>query len=314
MPTLTHQKEPFKFDVPAFSLSLPDDPDGYRPSPELVTAVKVALTLGQPLLVTGEPGAGKTQLARYVAAGLDLNEPFVFEAQTGSVKQDLYYQYDALGHFQWAQVRREKDEPLSAADFESRFIRYQGLGAAIRAGKRCVVLVDEIDKAPRDLPNDLLAALEKLSFAVDQTPGNTPLAYRCEKPEHRPIVIITSNSEKNLPDAFLRRVVYYHIPFPDDDQLLDILKSRTSAFAETELKPLRDYFLQLRNAGNLNKKPATAELIAWAALLAHLRFPVDKLKKPDTLNDEERAMLRGANAVLAKTREDLDTLNKTLSA
>jgi len=108
--------------------------------------------------------------------------------------------------------------------------------------------------------------------------------------------------------------VYYHIPFPDDDQLLDILKSRTSAFAETELKPLRDYFLQLRNAGNLNKKPATAELIAWAALLAHLRFPVDKLKKPDTLNDEERAMLRGANAVLAKTREDLDTLNKTLSA
>lgn len=313
MPTLSHPKESFEFKVPDLPVTISDDPTGYQPSPDLVVAIKVALTLGQPLLVTGEPGTGKTQLARYVAAGLDLGEPFVFEAQTGSVKQDLYYQYDALGHFQWAQVRREKDEPLSAADFESRFIRYQGLGAAIKAGKRSVVLIDEIDKAPRDLPNDLLAALEKLEFAVDQAPENTHLKYECKEKAHRPVVIITSNSEKNLPDAFLRRVVYHHIPFPDDDQLLDILKARTKAFAETELPPLRDFFLQLRNAGNLNKKPATAELIAWAGLLAYLRFPVEKLEKTGGLKDKERAILRSANAVLAKTREDLEALNKTLA-
>ena len=107
-------------------------------------------------------------------------------------------------------------------------------------------------------------------------------------------------------------MVYHHIPFPDDDQLLEILKARTSAFAETELEPLRDYFLQLRNAGNLNKKPATAELIAWAGLLAHLGFPVEKLANKDALGSKERAVLRSANAVLAKTREDLETLNKTL--
>jgi MoxR-like ATPase len=315
MHALTHPKEPFEFQVPALPLVLPDDPAGYRPSPELVTAVKVALTLGQPLLVTGEPGTGKTQLARFVAHSLGLGDPLVFEAQTGSVKQDLYYQYDALGHFQWAQVRREKDEPLSVEDFECRFIRYQGLGSAIKAGRRCVVLIDEIDKAPRDLPNDLLAALEKLEFTVDQTPGDTLLRYGCEKSsEHRPIVIVTSNSEKNLPDAFLRRVVYFHIPFPNDEQLLEILKVRTVAFKDVDLKSICNYFLQLRDAGNLNKKPATAELIAWASLLAHLHFPVEKLTARETLNDQELAMLQCANAVMAKTREDLDTLNNSLSA
>jgi len=310
MASLKHPKESFDFSLPPISLSLPDDPTGYQPSPELWVAVKVAVTLGQPLLVTGEPGTGKTQLARYVAHRFGLDAPIVFESQTVSVKKDLFYQYDALGHFQWAQVRREADTVLEQSEFEDRFIRYQGIGKAIQAKKRCVVLIDEIDKAPRDLPNDLLAALEKLEFEVSETPGKRSIPQVCDDPTLRPIVIVTSNSEKNLPDAFLRRVVYHHIAFPDDDQLLEILKARTTAFKETELAPIRDYFKNLREAGNLNKKPATAELIAWASLLAHLRFPVKKLEDLSKGSMEELAMLRGANAVLAKTREDLDTLNE----
>lgn len=313
MSKLSHAKEAFPFDLPAFPLRAYSDPAGYRPSPELVAAVKVAITLGQPLLVTGEPGTGKTQLAHYVANSLGLGAPLVFEAQTTSLKQDLYYQYDALSHFQWAQVSRKEEYALSVTEFETRFIAYQALGDAIKKGKRCVVLIDEIDKAPRDLPNDLLAALEDMKFAVNQAPGK--LQHQWPEQEPRPIVIITSNSEKNLPDAFLRRVVYHHIPFPEDpEQVLDILKARTKAFAETELAPLSAYFLGVRKENSLFKKPATAELIAWANLLSHLRFPVQKLGDIAGLNEKERAMLRSANAALAKTREDLDTLNKALNA
>lgn len=310
MPTLSHPKETFKFDTPEFPLRPSTDPKGYRPSPELVAATKVAITLGQPLLVTGEPGTGKTQLARYVADCLQLGEPRVFEAQTTSLKQDLYYLYDALSHFQWAQVKREQEAALSKEEFENKFITYQALGDAIRKGERCVVLIDEIDKAPRDLPNDLLAALDEMKFAVNQAPGT--LEYKWPEKEPRPIVIITSNSEKNLPDAFLRRVVYHHIPFPKELELLDILKARTTAFADTDLQPLATFFLRLRTEFSLFKKPATAELIGWANLLHYLKFPVQKLDNLASLDAKERALLRSANAALAKTREDLDALNKII--
>ncbi|MEM6699885.1 MAG: MoxR family ATPase, partial [Bacteroidota bacterium] len=183
-----------------------NNPVLYTPSDALKSAVNVALALGQPLLVTGEPGTGKTQLAYHVAHFFGLGGPLIFNAQTTSVANNLFYNYDALGHFQYNQNHREA---LSTEELEKKFIHYNALGEAIRRNKRMVVLIDEIDKAPRDLPNDLLFAIESLSFRVSEI--NKSFQASTTK---RPIIIITSNSEKNLPDAFMRRVVYHHIKFP----------------------------------------------------------------------------------------------------
>jgi MoxR-like ATPase len=317
---LSHPKEKFPFPDKQGS-SLPNNnASGYIPSPELIAAVNVALALGQPLLLTGEPGTGKTGLAYYLAFKFELGDPVVFNAQTVSTKKDLFYHYDALGHFQWAQVHRDISEPLSQVDFEERLnlIRYEGLGLAIKKAqmekKRSVVLIDEIDKAPRDLPNDLLAAIEKLRFDVPEIPGSEKVTYECPE-DLKPVIIITSNSEKNLPDAFLRRVVYFHIDFPDKDELLRILQSRTTLFKDNNLEAIIDYFNEIRDSKGLSKKPATAELIAWATLLGQLKFPIKKLKSSEDapLDKIEREILRIANSVLAKTKEDLALLNDDLN-
>lgn len=312
---LSHPNEKFPFpDIQGGILK--DDPGGYIPSRELVAAINVALALGQPLLLTGEPGTGKTGLAHYLADTFKLGDPIIFNAQTISTKKDLFYQYDALGHFQWAQANRDKPEPLSQQDFEDRLnlIRYEGLGLAIREAhlndSRSVVLIDEIDKAPRDFPNDLLAAIEMLRFDVPEIPGDKKVMYECPK-DLKPIIVITSNSEKNLPDAFLRRVIYFHIEFPEEKELIRILESRTSGLKGIHPKAIINYFNDIRDSRGLNKKPATAELIAWTTLLRRLDFPTEKLLNME-LDSTEREILRLANSVLAKTREDLDILNGAL--
>jgi len=273
-----------------------ENPEGYVASPALRDAVNVAIALGQPLLLTGEPGTGKTRLAHSIAYEIGLAKPYVFYTKTSSVARDLFYTYDSLGHFHDVQL---KEKPgLSAKDY----ISYQALGQAIidSPTQRAVVLIDEIDKAPRDLPNDILNELEEMSFTVRET-GESFEAT----PAHRPILVFTSNSEKNLPDAFLRRVVYYHIPFPDRDTLEQIVRKRLSISPEFEQNMLADaitHFMDIRANQGLRKPPATAELLAWIHILDREGINV----KGDVSSQVEKIAM--SYSLLAKNQEDLDKL------
>lgn len=300
-----YKKTDKQLDLPPVQINKKlEDPKLYIPSEGLENAVNVALALGHPLLVTGEPGTGKTRLADHIAWVFNLGDAIVFNAQTTSSAKDLFYKYDALGHFQYSQTSKEL---LSPEQVEEKFIEYQGLGKAIKEKKRCVVLIDEIDKAPRDLPNDVLAALEKLEFKVSEI-GKT---YHADKSQ-TPIIVMTSNSEKNLPEAFLRRVTYFHIPFPKANMLLDILQAKTYDLEDTDLNAAIQHFENIREERKtkLKKKPATAELIYWVLLLQKLNFNCTQLEDLDSLSGADKKNLEISYSVLAKNKEDLAVLKK----
>ena len=292
-----------------------NDPAGYLADEGLRDAVNVALMLGQPLLVTGEPGTGKTQLAASIAFELAAPAPLTFHTKTTSTARDLFYRYDALGHFHDAQFR--KDEAVV-----ENYITYEALGLAILlsmdpkdadpflpgplrgAGPvRSVVLIDEVDKAPRDLPNDVLNEIDNMSFTIKET-GRTFSADQ----GYRPIVILTSNSEKNLPDAFLRRCVFYHIAFPDRGRLKEIVQRRLrlgSEFTPQMLDHALTHFEKIRDL-TLKKRPATAELLAWLRVLDKRQIDVNNLQ-----SGEAEALLF-TYSILSKSKEDREMIARNL--
>ena len=291
-----------------------DDPRFYLADKPLRDAVNVALTLGQPLLVTGEPGTGKTQLAASLALELGLPAPLTFHTKTTSTAKDLFYRYDALRHFHDAHF-------LTAARPVDAYVTYEALGLAILlslpaaeahaflpedrrvpAPTRSVVLIDEIDKAPRDLPNDILNEIDNLAFTVSES-GRTFRAAQA----FRPIVVLTSNSEKNLPDAFLRRCVFYSIAFPDRNRLREIVHRRLGnrAFSAGMIDHAIEHFESLRGLA-LKKKPATAEFLQWMQVLE--RMSID----PANVGPKEAEALALSYCALAKTKEDLALMHSHL--
>ena len=239
--------------------------DGYIASDDLAMAVNAAMTLERPLLVKGEPGTGKTELARQVAEsmGMELIEWHI--KSTTKAAQGLY-EYDAVSRLRDSQLGDERVHDIA------NYIKRGKLWEAFEAEKRVVLLIDEVDKADIEFPNDLLQELDRMEFHVYET-GQT---VRAEK---RPVVIITSNNEKELPDAFLRRCFFHYIRFPEPDVMKQIVAVHFPDIKPALLTEALTRFYDIREQTGLKKKPSTSEVLDWLKLLLAEDLTAEDLKK-----------------------------------
>ena len=255
----------------------------YIVSDELRNSVNIAMALGKPLLIKGEPGTGKTMLAESIAEALD-KKLLIWNIKSTTKAQEGLYVYDT--------VQRLYDSQFGEANVADikQYIKLGKLGEAFTADEQVVLLIDEIDKADLEFPNDLLWELDQMSFYIPET-------KEMVKTKERPIVIITSNAEKELPDAFLRRCIFHYIAFPDAEEMEKIVKVHHPHLDNKLLELAMETFYTLRSIPNIQKRPSTSELIDWLQALVIGGISPSKIK-------QDLPFL----GVLLKKNEDLDTL------
>ncbi|MDP0927226.1 MoxR family ATPase [Paracoccus onubensis] len=264
--------------------------DRYVAPPELAIAVNAAVTLERPLLVKGEPGTGKTELARQVAGSLGL--PIIeWHVKSTTKAQQGLYEYDAVSRLRDSQLGDERVHDVA------NYIRKGKLWQAFEAEQKTVLLIDEIDKADIEFPNDLLQELDRMEFHVYET------AQTIEA-RHRPVVIITSNNEKELPDAFLRRCFFHYIRFPDAETLRAIVDVHYPGIKPRLLEEALTQFFELRDAPGLKKKPSTSELLDWLKLIL-----AEDLSPEDLRRDSGEALPKLHGALL-KNEQDVTLFEK----
>lgn len=237
----------------------------YVTSEALRNAVNVAIALGRPLLIRGEPGTGKTLLAHSIAKGLG-KKLIVWNIKSTTKAQEGLYFYDT--------VQRLNDSRFGDKDISNikQYIKLGKLGQAFTASEQTVLLIDEVDKADIEFPNDLLNEIDEMSFFIPETNETV-------KAKYRPITIITSNAEKELPDAFLRRCIFHFIEFPNQELMKEIIAVHFPDIQQNLVKEATKTFYALRDVEEFRKKPSTSELIDWIKVLLASEIPADKISK-----------------------------------
>ena len=259
----------------------------YVASEQLLSAVNVAITLQKPLLIKGEPGTGKTMLAEAVAKSLG-KKLIIWNIKSTSKAQEGLYMYDTIQRLYDGQFGEE------GVDDIARYIKLGKLGEAFESDEQVILLIDEIDKADLEFPNDLLWELDQMEFYIHET-------KRTIKAKHRPIVIITSYAEKELPDAFLRRCIFHYIDFPEADLMEEIVRVHLPDVEENLLKQAFEVFYDIRAMKDVRKKPSTSELIDWINVLQLGGIKAEEIRK--------KLPFVG---VIVKKDEDLETVRQKM--
>ncbi len=258
----------------------------YIATEDLMMAVNAAVTLERPILIKGEPGTGKTQLAVEVATALD-RPLFEWHIKSTTKAQQGLYEYDAVARLRDSQLGDDRVHDIS------NYIVAGKIWDAFESERKPVLLIDEIDKADIEFPNDLLRELDRMEFYVYET-------QRLVKARHRPIIVITSNNEKELPDAFLRRCFFHYIKFPDKDTMARIVDVHYPGLKKALLKEALNAFYRLRDVPGLKKKPSTSELLDWIKLLLAEDIPPEALR-----SDDSRKAIPPLYGALLKNEQDV---------
>ena len=267
--------------------------DNYVATNDLKMAVNAAITLERPLLIKGEPGTGKTVLAHEIAKGL--NAPLIeWNVKSTTKAQQGLYEYDAVARLRDSQLGDDRVHDIK------NYINKGKVWEAFESETRPILLIDEIDKADIEFPNDLLHELDKMSFSVYET-GETIAA------KQRPIIIITSNNEKDLPDAFLRRCFFHYIQFPDEATMADIVQVHFPDLKQRMLSAALKRFFEVRAMPGLKKKPSTSELLDWLKLLLVEDIDPETIKEADP-----KKMIPPLHGALLKNEQDVHLFERLI--